>query len=147
MHKKHETFIFKSKAFLDRHSYFICPALVRTTCYLKPHLYNPITVCWGNCCRNFHQFCSWQVDPKVSVEVRVKAVHKDIYLFLNDFPWSFLDCVPQSFCILWMNGVWNIQRLGQTGDRENEFYGRCSFVHFASSPHSCHPTENERANG
>lgn len=145
MHKKQAALIFKRKALLVRYNYFSCPVLYRITCYLKPHLYNPITVCWGNSCRNFDQFCSWQVNLKVSVEVRVKAVHKDIHLFLSDLSWSFLDSVPQSFCILCVNGIWNIQRLGQTGNRENEFHGRWSFVHFVSSPQCRHPSENERA--
>lgn len=81
------------------------------------------------------------------VEVGVKAVHEDIHLLLGDLPGRFLHRVPQSSGILRVNGVGNIQRLGQVGYGEDEFHGRGSSVQLAAGPHGHHPAEVLGADG
>lgn len=120
---------------------------VRAGCSSGPHLYNPITVCRGNRCGNLHQLCSRQVDLEVPVEVGVKAVHEDIHLFLGDLPWRFLHRVPQSFGILGVDGVENVQGLGQAGHGEDELHGGGSCVQPAAGPHGHHPAQVLGADG
>lgn len=87
------------------------------------------------------------MDLEVPVEVSVKAVHEDIHLLLGDLPQRFLHRVPQSLGILGVDGVGNIQGVGQAGHGEDEFHGRDSSVQLTASPHGCHPAEVVGADG